>query len=267
MTDKNEIDFVLTTGKNLVKNVEVLNRFEFEKDHRMVRITLNLKSQVMKAKFKKRERFDVNILDSAKILRFNNDLKSSLKQASNDNVLNYKKFETLILSNGSIFKSLNCKHQVLTSEVKQMIVNRENLRREAQRDIKFKDNYIYVRRETKNAIRRDVKNYNLLMIDNAIRNNQGLKVARQGIEKKKNFIQSLIDKHGIEQIDQENVLKVATKFYKKLYESNINEDKRSESFVTSIAPTLLKPNLILNIRFLTFCEVAYNSRCCEDHPA
>jgi hypothetical protein len=224
----NEIDFILTSNKSFVKNVEVLNRFEFETDHRMVRMTFKLCCHIKRPKFKKNLKILVNQLDSKKILEFNTEMKSSLKKASHEKDLKYDEFQALLLEKGETFKASQNKHQVLTTEVKLMIDSREVLRRKAQQNPVFASEYIQQRRKTKNAIRRDVRNYNLLMIDNAIRNNQGLKVAREGITRKKNKIQSLRDKNGNDHYDDDEILEIAVDFYKLLFSSNLSDVEKSQ---------------------------------------
>lgn len=39
---KNEIDFILTNKKAIVEDVSVLNKFEYNSDHRLVRLLLKL---------------------------------------------------------------------------------------------------------------------------------------------------------------------------------------------------------------------------------
>jgi Reverse transcriptase (RNA-dependent DNA polymerase) len=228
---KNEIDFFLTADKSNVLNVSVLNQFDFSSDHRMVRMVLRLKTKFKKFNRKFQRKIIVNQFDTTAILNFNQQIKSSLKQAS---VVNYDIFQKTIQKAGDIFRTTENQHPVLTIVSKEMIAKREILRKLAQNDLTKKDEYIQVRRETKNMIRKDERNYNLLLIDNAIRNNRGLKVARDGISKKKNQIASMKDENGIEHFDENKILTIATDFYKNLYKSNLHQNEKE-----TIAPDLI----------------------------
>lgn len=50
---KNEIDFIMIRKdqKKLVKNIEVMNRFDYKSDHRLLRMTMTLKVIIAKRKF------------------------------------------------------------------------------------------------------------------------------------------------------------------------------------------------------------------------
>lgn len=225
---KNEIDFILTPNKDCVLNVQVLNRFDFATDHRMVRMIFKLKTNVKRFHQNYKKKIVVNPHDAKTIMEFNQTLKTSLKNASDENSFNYLNFQESILKAGNVFRTGENRHPVLTAVSKEMISKREKLRSLAQSDPAMKNEYIKVRRETKKCIRSDERNYNLLIIDEAIRNNRGLKVAREGIVKNRNYIQSLKDENNVEQNDRDEVMKIATKFYQNLYKSELNEQEQKE---------------------------------------
>jgi hypothetical protein len=213
---KNEIDFILTPArnKNLITNVEVLNKFDFSTDHRMVRMTLKLKNP--KKLFKTfQHRVKVNPSDLETVLKFNVLAKKNLANATN-----YDEFHKILLESAKMFKTPNNQHPIITSVSKELIAKREKLREQAQNNPSAKPEYYIVRKETKQSIRRDVRNYDLLKIDEAIRNNKCLKVAKDGIVKKQ-WIQSLRDNNGIEQKDRSKIVNVASDFYKDLYTSKL----------------------------------------------
>lgn len=165
----------------------------------MVRMTLKLKNT--KKLFKTfQHRVKVNPSDLKTVSKFNVLAKKNLATATN-----YDQFHKTLLESAKMFKIPNNQHPIITSVSKELIAKHEDLRKRAQNDPSEKPEYFIVREETKQSIRRDVRNYDLLKIDEAIRNNKCLKVAKEGIAKKQ-WIQSLRDHNGIEQKDRDKIV-------------------------------------------------------------
>lgn len=79
----------------------------------MVRLTLKLKFPFQETKFKKTMKLSVNPLDSKKI-EFNQELKVSLRSLSNDDKIDFKKFEEMLMTAGETFKCNKIKHPLIT---------------------------------------------------------------------------------------------------------------------------------------------------------
>lgn len=134
--------------KQLVKNVEVLNRFEYKSDHRLLRMTMELKVITQKRKFFQRK------TDATKEMEFR-----SLRKKANQ------------------------------------------------------------------MIQKDVKNFELQQLEEAIESRSSWKYAKNGFFKGKHWVPKLRDSNGILQTDRPKILEVAASFYEDLYSSRMtNED-------------------------------------------
>lgn len=218
---RNEIDFILTPHRDCVKNVEVLNKVKFESDHRLVRATSNLHKKFKHYKSSHIPRLIINPFDAEAIGEFNHKSIDALKSAEPKSVAD---FQDVLLKAAENFRKLKNQHPVITIPTRKLIETREKLRSLALTDHSKKIEYYVARKLAKKEIKRDVRNYELLLLDNAIRNNRCLKVARNGIEKKKNFIISLKDENGSTITDRDGVLNIAATFYQGLYKSKMSED-------------------------------------------
>jgi Reverse transcriptase (RNA-dependent DNA polymerase) len=162
-------------------------------------------------------------------LKFNKGLKKETEIKTNENNVEQKLFEvkTKILKAGEIFLGKPNYRPIITPVTKEMIKKREFLKREARREPDKKLEYYENRKKVKKEIRKDVRNFELLRIDEAIRNNRCLKIARDGINRQKSSILCLKDKNGILQTGSQKVTEIATTFYKTLYSSKMSDDEKN----------------------------------------
>lgn len=224
---RNEIDYILTAHKSCVKNVEVLNRFDFSSDHRMVRMTFELKKKLWRTKKQKRNNFFIDQRDETKIKEFNDRLRQSSvpeEVTVKDPLHNLK---ANFVEAAKVFTSRNHVSPVITPTTRDLIEKREKLRREAQIDLNMKNKYYDCRKLTKKEIRKDVRNFELLRIDVAIRENRGLKLSRDGIYKKRVCIDILTDEKGEEIRDKLKISEFISEFYSKLFsktDSSVSEN-------------------------------------------
>lgn len=119
----------------------------------------------------------------------------------------------------------NTKSHVITCATKRMIRERESLKKSAQKDLTLKKDYYDFRKKVKKEIRKDVRNFELMRIDEAIKNNQCLKIAREGIYPKRKYINCLKDKNGIIQTDPSEIENIVTSFYSDLYQSKNSQEE------------------------------------------
>ena len=60
-TSKNEIDYILTNRKSIVKIVEVIQRVNVGSDHRLVRGTIKTNTRIERSRMMRTGKFKVNI--------------------------------------------------------------------------------------------------------------------------------------------------------------------------------------------------------------
>ena len=107
-------NFIMTPHKNLVKNVEVLNGFEFESDHRLVRMTFDLKTPIKKFNSKCEKRLFVDQSNMMKVSEFRTELKKYDEIKSDDKFFDFK---TKLLSAGKTFESKPNQRAIITIRV------------------------------------------------------------------------------------------------------------------------------------------------------
>lgn len=121
---RNEIDFILVRKhqKESVKNVEVLNNFHYQSDHRMVRMTLDLK---IKRKFHHSGRKITVVENRDKVKEFNDALERSMTDTES-----YDNLEIALIKSSNCFCTPNTKPSVISADTKNEIEKREKLLKE-----------------------------------------------------------------------------------------------------------------------------------------
>lgn len=94
MVTKNEIDFILVDNRSCMKDVKVLNQFDFESNHRLLRMKFALKTKFRRPKNKRIPKVNPNFKydDPKGFIDYNNAIQlQELERNEND----YKKLEFL----------------------------------------------------------------------------------------------------------------------------------------------------------------------------
>lgn len=223
----NEIDFIMIKNdqKRFMRNIDVLNKFEYESDHKMVRLTLSLESKKKRPFSPPIKKFLVSD-DKKRIEEFQTKLKS--KPPTNGSLQEkYEHCSNAILTAGEVFKHKTVLRGPITQETKLKIQEREKLRREKDNDEKTKQAFRETRKEVNKMIQRDVRKFETDKMEAAIRDGLSWKEAKQGFRKDmKNWIPKLRDKNGKLETDRDKILEVAASYYENLYSSRLNRNER-----------------------------------------
>ena len=208
---KNEIDFFIThrNNKQCVKNVEVMNCLKDFSDHRMLRLTFGLTTamKLYHNQFKKR----ITISDDPfKIKKFNSNCCRQLLEMKNTS--EYNQLEEILIQSSKHFGTKNQTESILSEKTKENLKLRHELYEKSKTNATFKAEHSKIRKISRKEIRKDVRNHEVKSLEIAIKNNQCLKTAKEGIEKRKNKIQSLKDSNGVTYHDNKIVLEIATNF-------------------------------------------------------
>lgn len=230
----NEIDFIMikVEQKQLVKNVDVLKKFEYESDHRMARMVMKLDVKKKRPFFRPQIKFLVTD-EKEKIAEFQ---KKIVITTANDDCLQqkYTKLNNAILSAGNVFKCHSTQINVISNATKLKIEEREKLRREQLKDDVSKQAFRDSRRLANKMIQHDVRKHETDMMESAIQSGTSWKNAKQGIKKgMKNWIPKLKDQNGTILTDRDEILDAAATFYEHLYTSRLSESEKKD----------LEPNL------------------------
>jgi Reverse transcriptase (RNA-dependent DNA polymerase) len=223
----NEIDFIMIQNdqKNIVKNVEVLNKFNYESDHKMIRMEIRMDEQIKKRQFNTRRRLCVTE-DKSKRKEFIEKMKLNSRY---DGAVQeqYNNFTGNLISSSSVFQVKYCRQNVISDETKKEIEKREALRKEKHLSRDKNEEFKNVRRKTKMMIQKDVRKSEVDEMKNAISSGTSWKNAKKGIEKGvKNWIPKLRDKNGQLQSDREKISEIVASFYEDLFESKLTEEER-----------------------------------------
>lgn len=228
---KNEIDYFIVPRKlkMCVKNVEEINCLKDFSDHRLLRMKFGLSTAIKLYRNYHRKKIQV-VDDPLKIKTFNMTCCRQLSsgETSDDVLKNYNHLEEAIRSSADIFTGTAKKDQIIMSETKDLLKRRQDLYEKSKSDPIFRSEFSKTRKESRKAIRRDVRNYEVKLVEDAIKKNQCLKVAKKGIQKGENWIQNLKDIKGVVHTDRNSILSISSQFYESLYSSNMNEDEREK---------------------------------------
>jgi hypothetical protein len=210
-----------------------LNKFSYNSDHRIIRAKLVLQILKPKRKFFPRKiqipsnlnqmrSFQKNNIESLKEIEHEFDQKSLQDK--------YNVITKSLKSNADEFRIKKLQDGVLSYETKQLIALREDLRSKRTNN---EEAFRSARREANLKIQRDVQQFEMRQVKEAIDNTKSLKRAREGIRKDKNWIPKLRDEHGILQSDRSIVSEIAASFYENLYASRLTNEEKAK-----IMPTL-----------------------------
>jgi hypothetical protein len=225
---RNEIDFICikTAQKTTVKNVEVLNKFCFHSDHRMVRMSLDLN---IKRKFHfHRPRLLIGN-DVEKKKEFKTALESNLssvdlKLGSLQQI--YSTFEDTIQKAAECFRVKRKKQGILSEATKKEIEKREELLRLRNNSDADNANFTVQRKKTAQLIRRDERDFVTKEVETALTNGSSLKTAKNGAFKTKSWIQKLKNDQGMLRYERSEIIKIATNFFQTLYSSKLDGEER-----------------------------------------
>lgn len=209
----NEIDFILikTEHKQLVRNIDVLNKFDYDSDHKMVRMEMSMD---LKVKRPNKIRFKSYAMSGCKKAsdKFNRDIKECvLRYNPNDMTIQnkYSMMCSAIIEAGDIYSRRNNKQAVISHETKSKIAERESLLklRNQSQDAEMK--FRAARKAVNKMIARDIRKFEIDQMNSAIENGSSWKNAKEGFKKGKNWIPKLSDKNGVLETDRDAILEFA----------------------------------------------------------
>lgn len=181
-TTKNEIDFILSNKKRIIKDVSVINRFNTGNDHRLVRGTIQINTKYERAILAKKKLLPVTAHIKYKNEEFRMLLTNRFAPLANlteDTATNVTDINDRIVSifidtakevTGTVRKP---KVDKLSSTTRQLMERRRQMKRDgipAQR-IEYSEICKLIRRKMKE----DICNYNVKEIEEAIDKNTSLK--------------------------------------------------------------------------------------------
>lgn len=225
---KNEIDFIISNQKSIVKNVTVLNRFTTGSDHRMVRAKVVLNTRKERERMvTKKSKVDIDRLKelSGEFMEtVKDDLNGVNAYANTIDELNTRIVNSIISFLDKRCKSDGHKESKLSAETLTLIADRVKLIKNGKRD---SSEYREMTKVINKQMKKDLRKYNVKVATNAIESNCNMKVLRTTLANAKKRIFKLKDENGTVHTDQEKILEITRKFYEDLFTS-VREKPPSE---------------------------------------
>ncbi|GBP25976.1 LINE-1 retrotransposable element ORF2 protein [Eumeta japonica] len=243
---KNEVDFIMSNNSKVIKNLSVIDQLNFNSDHRMVRATLT------SAHVKKNRRFQnkANNLpclgDNDKPLR---NLRTSADSTEQNTTIQekYNNFLNLIRTETTRINKED-KTKVLSCESKQLLEQRKEIIRRGKECIESRQKIRSLSKQINVSIRRDRKVRRQNTLQRHIERTGGLKKAIKELEDKRNWLPYLKNIHNDSTSKRQEILKIATDYYKDLYKSKAGKIERNVDFEAwpdpEPVPPILKEELI-----------------------
>lgn len=236
---KNEIDFIISDKKYIVKDVSVLNKINTGSDHRIVRAKLTI--DVGKERHKLIRKTDNNRTwkspsDRTGFQQCIANKLSGTETEENINVLN-EAITTAILESQNRYCPTTKKNSKLSEATMRKMKQRRDMRSE---ELTTDEELRQINREVSRAIRSDIRTYNQNQIEQTIEDNKSMKVLRRKLESGKKQMTKVKDRLGHVTTNREDILRTVEDFYRLLYKSH------DETYLEAEPETLTERKGIVN---------------------
>ncbi|XP_044766144.1 craniofacial development protein 2-like [Coccinella septempunctata] len=225
---KNEIDYIITDKKRIVKDVTVLNRFSMGSDHRLVRakVVIDIDKERHRMVKKRTDKRWKRPADIEGFQRTIDDRLAGCDANSNEDVNTLNDILTsAMLESQNKYCPKTQKEEKLSHSTRQMIQERRDLR---SKGIVANNELKEANKKVAKAIRRDIRAFNTGHIQQTTEDNKSMRVMRRKLGIGKKHIIKLKTKQGITTTNREEILKTVEDFYQTLYTSQ-NEDTLNSS--------------------------------------
>ncbi len=247
---KNEIDHCLTNDMSIVKDVTTLSRLTFPSDHRMCRARIEI-SKRAKAKdgYKKTRKIE-KIIPTYNLSTANKELQEYTgKIVKNEAQSMQESYDILewgirkIIDKFGVNRGKIKTDDKVTRETKELIEKRNILLRKDQRTREEKIELTLLKSQVKQAIRKDLKDYESTAIEEILEENGSSKKVKKFVFPEKSLITSIKSTKGEKISGRREIVKEATEFYRNLYsiinwDEEIIETRDSEREEEEIPPIL-----------------------------
>lgn len=230
---RNEIDFVLCQDTSIFEDVEVLNRFNLDSDHRILRATVKLRGKRERAKTMKRTKSNQGKVIMANAEVFQMELKNRFEalynEDYNEELSPEKEFARLKVCMTESVQETERKApkadklKKIRPETRELIKKREDLRERRRESTKTEVEFAETRKLVKKKIRQDIDEFNEKLVEDVVENNKSLRKAKQVISQGKNWISSMKKSDGTEVTRRTEIMETCTEFYRNLYASPKNK--------------------------------------------
>lgn len=248
---KAEIDYILSSNINIIKNFEVLNRIGIASDHRLIRCKVVLNKQLDRFKrfAKMKKKVDTELLHNRRE-EYNKRLNIKLEGLNNVpkrvTLDEWAQELTKIIREESInitaYKT-GWKRKLNESTIQLIERRRDIINEKGRHSIE----HIEINKIIRRKIKEDIIQYENSKITEMIEKNKGLKVLRRNLKETKHQITSIYNEKQIEIRDKSEILRTVHDYYKSLYDNkdenignNANNNNSLDTDGDKEMPAILK---------------------------
>lgn len=258
---KFQIDYILCSSMKSIKNLRIINKFDFNSDHRLVRMVLSID------KFKKQRPFYAKPKTAATLLAkndqeaFQRNLELNINRVKGESGSNFTspadliqhKYNSLI----EALKSTRCEiqSQCSSSYVNKLSTNTISLiaKRRSMIDKENKTKQLsFINNLIRKKIKEDLRNYRENLVKNILESTKSVKKIRAELSYGKHWLPSLTNTQGESITIRKDLILEATDFFRKLYDSNIEETTHSQRYNDSqeTFPSILRDEIMAVLKNL-----------------
>ncbi|PZC78256.1 hypothetical protein B5X24_HaOG202328 [Helicoverpa armigera] len=232
---RNEIDFILSSCKYIVKDVGIINKIKFSSDHRPLRAKLTFNFKIHRQHlFRNR----IKTLNKQIILGnyedFELELKNSFSLLHNSIGDAQKQYDTILES----IRTATNKIKIKRPKTNKLTHNTLILIDRRRDSVRQTDEYRELDKRVKRNIRKDLRNHSTKSIKIALERGGSLRSAKDGISKNKTWLTCLRDRDGIKQYSREKISHICTDFFKTLYADSSRLSEPIEYLRPDISPII-----------------------------
>lgn len=227
---KNEIDYITTDKKNIIKDVTVLNNFSVGSDHRIVRakVKINVKRERAKMQSSTQNSKWTSLKNKTAYQEEITNKLEDLEHLKEDEI----NIDELCMQINSALKEAQINHcaaktreEKLSQDTKTLMDSRRNMKdRYAANNATLRQ----LNRDITKSVRNDVRKNNKKLITKVIENNKSLRVLRGNLAEGRRNISKLANRNGVIKTNKAEILKITEEFYKELYKGERDRPNTSQ---------------------------------------
>lgn len=238
---KNEIDYILTNKRHIFLDTEVIQKVGIGSDHRLVRSTIRLDTNLERSKMIKKSLAKVDLAKlTTKKAEFQIELRNKFEGLEIEDIDEGTTKVTEVLHGCALSvagKAVKQKDQKLKKTTKKLLEKRRNMVNNGQ----AKDNIEYAElcKTIRKSVREDIRDYNTKAVEEAVEQNKGIKKVMNRQEGNKKLIPAMKEADGTITTDRDRIVERCAEFYQVLYSRNGTQAIGINPTITENAPPIL----------------------------
>ena len=229
---KNEIDFILTSEKGILRDVGVVPLFNTGSDHRLLRAKMHLKKRTIIRKLQKagKPRTDIDTEQMVKEVEARNwDLKGNI----NTDYQSFISQLNFVVAKSEI-KQPNKAQRRISDLSRQLLQKRRQMKREKKSNLE----YSVLCKQIRTQLKEDFRAYREKRLLEAVEKGKSLKKCKRGMTLHRRNIIALKNENGERINTREEMEGICKKFYSHLFASKIDIEPPALQMSNEKPPTV-----------------------------